>query len=290
MLHIMQEAQAWTIKHHASAEIADDEEVPHGIRAGAALAKSWGGAVVRCKFLRSLEEIVGPADPSTWVSEFRDLLLMQDAAVAHSKVTPEHQMHLDKTAEELLHFYRYEFQNGYYQKQIEGMVSIGWAEDDAVPVRMLPAFGPAAMSNALTHFDATLAASCHAVARGVALRAKSVDQVAPPLYIAMRGLPSIGAYGLMDRDHCGRCRPAIETNMSADQLSPSQRLIPEGDDPSLLSEHGYSVYDDAHVSINKGRYRLSRLNTQHADVYANGRVNKQTKRRCHDGPCRRIPC
>ena len=69
-----------------------------------------------------------------------------------------------------------------------------------MPVRLLPAFGAAAMSNALTHFDRTLAASCHAVARGIALRAKSVKTVAPPLYVCMKGTPALQAYGLMDRD------------------------------------------------------------------------------------------
>ena len=129
----------------------------------------------------------------------------QDATVTHSKVTPEHAMHQAKTAEELLQYYRYDSAGGYYERQIQGMVQAGWSEADAVPVRMLPAFGAAAMSNALTHCDPTLAASCHAVARGIALRAKSVGQVAPPLYIPMVGIPG-AVNGMPTRASCAAHR------------------------------------------------------------------------------------
>ena len=221
--------------------------------AGGNSGHSSAGAYVRRKFLRSLDEIVGPADPSRWVDEFRDLLLMQDATVSHSKVTAEHQMHLDKSSDELLHYYRYEYGHGYYERQIQGMLHNGWSEADAVPVRLLPAFGAAAMSNALTHFDATLAASCHMVAKGIALRAEAVEQVAPPLYISMVGMPAIGAYGLMDRDpSAAQLGARKRSGGRATAVSFAAPLI-LGDDPSLISEAGYSVYDGSHDA-----YRLTK--------------------------------
>ena len=160
------------------------------------------GAAVQRQFLRSLDEIIGPANPSKvrhlptsrhsprlprpsltfsssppanpskWADEFRDLLLMQDATIAHSRVTPEHALHLRLSSEELLRHYRYDHGDGSYERQIQAMIADGWSEADAVPVRLLPSLGAAAMSSALTHCDPTLAASCHAVARGIAHRAQ----------------------------------------------------------------------------------------------------------------------
>ena len=69
----------------------------------------------------------GPADHTRWVDEFKSLLLMQDATVTHSRVTPEHAMHQAKTAEELLQYYRYDSAGGYYERQIQGMVQAGWS-------------------------------------------------------------------------------------------------------------------------------------------------------------------
>ena len=117
---------------------------------------------------------------------------------------------------------------------------------------MLPAFGGAAMSTALTHHDATLAASCHAVARGIGLRAKAADDVAPPLYFNMVGIPAIGAYGLMDRD-LAAAQLGLKKRPGARAVSVSFAApLILGDDPTLINEHGYHVVDHA-----KDAYRLT---------------------------------
>ena len=196
-----------------------------------------GAAKLRRSFLRSIEDIVGHRHPETWRDEFRDLLLIQDAMTTTEE--SDRQRHREKTSQELLEHYLDVDGGGYYRRQIDGMVRDGWDERWALPVRLLPAFGGAALSIALRTADPTLAGSLTAVADGVAMRSLETAQWAPDLYISMLGIPEKNLYGLQERDvhaaKLGRKSQHAETIV----LAPPLML---GDDPTLLSEAGYSFY------------------------------------------------
>lgn len=157
---------------------------------------------------------------------------------------------------ELVEHVRKTESNGYYDRQIKGMVADGWEEDAAAAVRMLPAFGGIALGRALKLRDSKLAASLHAISRGIASRAREKDElVAPLLYAPMKGFPELRHYGLCDQDPAAKPLEISQMYKGATMAAISPPLTLR-DDPQLLSEHGIAMYhfDD---SEKKGRHLLT---------------------------------
>jgi hypothetical protein len=176
------------------------------------------------------------------VRRFQALLLMQDAVIpVRSERT--HAMHLEGSASELLHHYRYEWGGGYFESQIRSMVGDGWEEEDAVPVRMLGRLGAVAIAGAINHSDPTLGACCHAVYNGITRRARSSSEVAPLLYMPMQGVGSLGSLGLADRDPSITLLGSTPVRRGAAPPSAtySAPLI-MGDDPTLVCSRGIAVF------------------------------------------------
>ena len=218
----------------------------------AASSAALSSSAARRRQLRALEEIVGTADPSRWVDEFRSLLLIRDARTTYSKHTDDHERHFRLSSAELVDYYRYEWGGGYMERQIAGMVSIGWDEQDAIAVRMLTKFGSEAISGALRLSDKTFASSCHAVRDALVRRAQSCAEVAPTLYMPMQAWPALGLFGLSDRDPAaallGRRTSSSSWDLRETHGFETNRMLYSapliiGDDPTLVTARGCWTYD-----------------------------------------------
>jgi hypothetical protein len=243
----------------AEAEITESKDVGSNAR-----------VTQRRGYLVALEDVVGAADPSMWVEEFREVLLQQSEIRFGRSTNFDRQ----RTSLECLRYYRYETKVGLAtgggdDKQIRAMVDHGgWDEKDAEAVVMLLAFGIAALARANREGRKELASSLHALASGLARRAMSSDGLAPPLYMPMNGIkyPVELPFGLGDHESD---IPAIEVpDITGARAVCTNGPLRISDDPTLLNAEGRWIYEAEKDCIHLSQGDVVCLVSDHNDSVA----------------------
>jgi hypothetical protein len=197
----------------------------------------------RRNYLETLEERVGPASPGLqWQSQFK-LVLKRNKELGCCVVLPGSGAEADQARSDLenIRFYRYENGGGYVDREIQGMLrNMAWTEHEAETLQLLLPFGGAAIGDAVRNRDSMLAPSCHALANVLASQARKTKQVAPPLYLTMKGVPSL-PFGFADMEPgIANLEQPDATGACAVCCSAPRTLF---DDPLFVTEAGYHLYD-----------------------------------------------
>eukprot|EP00750_Incisomonas_marina_P030690 INCI7638.5.p1 GENE.INCI7638.5~~INCI7638.5.p1 ORF type:complete len:741 (-),score=106.33 INCI7638.5:1351-3492(-) len=100
----------------------------------------------------------------------------------------------------LINFLRYADRGGYAEGMIQRMMEFyRWDMQTATMLHMLLVYGSIPIGQMVRERRPDLAASCHALSNAIAQRAKETQEVAPLLYLPLRGRPDLKLpYGLVD--------------------------------------------------------------------------------------------
>ncbi|EOD06576.1 hypothetical protein EMIHUDRAFT_453443 [Emiliania huxleyi CCMP1516] len=178
------------LPEEAAAEKARDDEQEIGetslemINVGGIETDAPGGTQRR-GYLVTVADLVGPPPSDrTWRDEFAEALSQADDLTGEAAAAAADR----RRGNENIRFYLREAGGGVLGEAVDDLVANGWAQDDAELVTLLPSLATASLRRALAEGRRDLGASCHALVRVLAERAAAQGEVAPPLYMALRGV------------------------------------------------------------------------------------------------------